>query len=175
MARSNLGPIADIVEKHRSTADLECESPGNILRTRTRYLADVRELMKFPKIDTSDPEQVNQRVDEYLDFCMEHDAMPTLSGAALAIGVGRDTLWTWETGRYRTSGHSNAVKKIRSAIEDSMTRMLMEGKMNPAAAIFLLKNWYGYKDNVDINVTPSQNRAEELPAETIEAQLKDLE
>lgn len=177
-----IDPIVSFVEQRRSDAvDTDNESPGNILRNhntltanRTRYLSDVRDLMKFPKIDTSDPDQVSKRVDEYLDFCMERDAMPTLAGAAIAIGVSRETLWIWETGKYRTSGHLNAVKKIRVAIEDSMTRMLMEGKMNPAAAIFMLKNWYGYKDNVDINVTPNTNLAEQLPASQIEAQLEDL-
>ena len=166
--------VSVVKEKRLYDPGADEVSPGNILATRSRYIADVRDLMHFPKIDTSDPVQVDKRVDEYLDFCMERDAMPTLSGAALAIGVTRETLWTWENGKYRTSGHSDAVKKVRIAIEDAMTRMLMEGKMNPAAGIFMLKNWYGYKDNVDINVTPNTTLADQLPPERIEAQLKDL-
>ena len=59
-------------------------------------------------------------------------------------------------------------------IEESINRLLMEGKMNPAAGIFMLKNWYGYKDNVDINVTPNTSMAEQLPADAIEAKIRDL-
>lgn len=175
-----MAKISDIA-KSKMAVQYNCESPGNVLAnkdkhtaTRSKYIADVKELTKMPRVDTSDIDAVNERIDQYLDFCFDHDAMPTLTGASLALGVTRDTLWTWETGKYRTTGHSNAVKKIRAAVEETMARMLSEGKMNPAAGIFLLKNWYGYKDNVDINVTPKPSISEQLPAETIEAQLEDL-
>lgn len=175
-----MAKISDIA-KSKMAVQYNCESPGNVLANkdkhtgnRTKYLGDVLELISWPKIDTSDADAVNRRIDEYLRFCFDHDAMPTITGASLALGVARETLWTWETGKYRASGHSNAVKKIRFAVEETMARMLSESKMNPAAGIFLLKNWYGYKDNVDINVTPKVSMSEQLPAETLEAQLEDL-
>lgn len=167
----------DAVTQHilqRRQAELEDTNTYVHPTQRGSYVRDALTLSKWPKIDVSDPDAINQRIDEYVDFCESHNAVPTLSGLALVLGTDRRTLWRWETGELRTPAHRDAIKRAHVLIEESINRLLMEGKMNPAAGIFMLKNWYGYKDNVDINVTPVTSMAESLPAERIEAQLKDL-
>ena len=168
---------SDAVTQHiLQRRQAELEDPESYVHPTRRgsYVRDALALAKWPKIDTSDAEAVSQRVDEYAAFCQEHDAVPTMSGLALVLGVDKFTIHRWETGELRGAAHRDAIKKARYLIEESINRLLMEGKMNPAAGIFMLKNWYGYKDNVDINVTPVTSMAESLPAERIEAQLKDL-
>lgn len=172
MSKKN-NTIVDLVQQRRQT---ELDDPQTYVHPTTRgsYVRDALTLAKWPKIDVSDADAVNRRVDEYVDFCESHNAVPTLSGLALVLGTDRRTLWRWETGELRSSAHRDAIKRAHAMIEESINRLLMEGKMNPAAGIFMLKNWYGYKDNVDINVTPNTNLAEQLPASQIEAQLEDL-
>ena len=40
-------------------------------------------------------------------------------------------------------------------IEEMWADYMMNGKINPASGIFLSKNWFGYKDQTDVVVTPN--------------------
>ena len=40
-------------------------------------------------------------------------------------------------------------------MEELWTDFMTNGKISPPTAIFLAKNWYGYKDVADVVVTPN--------------------
>ena len=42
------------------------------------------------------------------------------------------------------------------------------GKINPVAAIFLMKNHFGYQDKQEVVLTPNQQLGEQVPAEDLE-------
>ena len=42
------------------------------------------------------------------------------------------------------------------------------GKINPVAAIFLMKNHFGYADKQEVVLTPNQQLGEQVPAEDLE-------
>ena len=109
----------------------------------------------LPPIDISDPEQVKNRILEYLNYCAENDRKPQIIGMANWLGVGRDVLNDWKRGITRRDTHAYIVQKAIALLEEQWIDYMQCGKVNPAAGIFLAKNWFGYRDVQDVVVTPS--------------------
>lgn len=49
-----------------------------------------------------------------------------------------------------------------------MENYMQNGKINPVAGIFLMKNNMGYQDKQEVVVTPNQQLGEQIPAEALE-------
>ena len=81
---------------------------------------------------------------------------PSVAGLALALGTDRITLWKWEHGIESNKPQEvrNMIRRGREISEVMMVQLLQNGRMNPAAAIFLLKNDHGYKDQQDVVIAP---------------------
>lgn len=127
--------------------------PGEI----SRMLAQAVEISSWPDIDTDDADQVSDRFRKYHQFCIDHDIKPDMPGLALSIGVTRKTLWAWENGYESNKPQAvrNVIKKAREINEIMMTQMMANGKINPVAGIFFLKNSHQYTDTQDIVITPN--------------------
>lgn len=100
-------------------------------------------------VDFNDPDGVAQRIQEYFATCIKNGRRPQVAGLALAFGVDRRTLWKWRTGVTRANAPDASRQQLQQAtailnalIEDYM----QEGKINPIAGIFLMKNHFDYKD-----------------------------
>ena len=52
------------------------QTPANNSET----LDMIRELIRWPSIDASDPEQLMQRFEDYVDLCERHDSKILVSG-----------------------------------------------------------------------------------------------
>lgn len=109
----------------------------------------------LPKIDISDPKQVEDRIGQYFQFCADNDRKPQIVGMCNWLGISRDTLNQWKNGDYRSTTHTDMIKRAVSVIEEMWADYMQAGKLNPATGIFLAKNWYGYKDVADVVVTPN--------------------
>lgn len=144
-----------IVKKRRNRPDLEKfgeehAEPGD----NSRYLRYAMVSWDLPPIDISDEKQVEQRIKEYFEFCIENDRKPNMIGMANWLGVNSDTLRTWKTGEYRSSTHSVVIKKAIAVLEELWTDYMQNGKINPTSGIFIAKNMFQYQDN--ITITPGQ-------------------
>lgn len=130
---------------------IEPGKPGD----NARFIRYALASWDLPPIDISDPEQVKNRILEYFNFCADNDRKPTMIGMANWLGVDRDTLNNWKRGVVRSSTHFGIVNKALALLEEQWVDYMQSGKVNPAAGIFLAKNWYGYRDVQDVVVTPS--------------------
>jgi hypothetical protein len=63
------------------------------LAEQVRVMEKIREL---PKINFSDPVEIEERIKFFFNFCTENDLRPTVELMALSIGVSRVSLWKWE-------------------------------------------------------------------------------
>lgn len=170
--------VVEIVKKKRNRPDLanfgqENVEPGD----NSRFIREARiafdggmDRKPLPPIDISDPEQVKQRISEYLDFCELNDKKPSPIAMAAWIGVSRDTLNSWKRGECRSETHSDTIKKAMVLMEEIWYDMMQNGRINPASGIFLAKNMFGYKDVADVVVTPN-NPMQDLDAETARKRL----
>lgn len=170
--------VQQVMKKKRNRPDLakfgeENTEPGD----NSRFIREARIAFDggmnrnpLPPIDISDPEQVKQRISDYLDFCEMNDKKPSVIAMANWIGVSRETLNTWKRGEYRSDTHSDTIKKAMLMMEEIWYDMMQNGKINPASGIFLAKNVFGYKDVADVVVTPN-NPMQGLDADTARKRL----
>lgn len=112
---------------------------------------------KWPKVDTNDDQEVQDRIIKYFEYCFDNDIKPGVEGMALALGVNRRTLWQWETEVSRVgSGRCDVIKKAKQILADYMENLSQNGKINPVTAIFLMKNHFNYADKTEVEITPKQ-------------------
>lgn len=107
------------------------------------------------KIDLNDYNQVQIRVQQYLEIIKKHGMQPTIVGLASAMGLDRNKL-------YEVHAGTRPVKdaRVKELIDQmyAVTLMVLEdgmqaGLIKEVTGIFLLKNNYGYKDQQEYVVT----------------------
>lgn len=149
-------------KKHRNRPDLqkfgyEYAEPGD----NAKFLRWARVGVNLPRIDISDPVQVEKRINEYFDFCEQNDRKPQIKGLGNWLGVDDETVANWRKGVYRADTHLALIKKAVDIIQEQWWDYGQNGKVNPAAWIFIGKNAFGMKDVQDVVLTPN-NPLQEL-------------
>lgn len=136
-----------------------------------KYLEHNLKMWNWPQVDMKKPENVLERVTLYFQTCADDDMKPSVAGLALAFGIDRRTLWKWINGiqsDFVASESRVALKKAYIILNAQMENYMQNGKINPVAGIFLMKNNMGYQDKQEVVVTPNQQFGEQIPAETLE-------
>jgi len=141
---------SDKVRNSKNNFGMEYADPGD----NARFLRMARVALDLKPINPHDPVQLKGRIEEYFDFCEQHDMKPNVIGMANWIGVGRDILNRWRKGQYTSEENANIIGSAVAALEDMWQMYMMSGKINPASGIFLGKNLFGYKDVQDVVVEP---------------------
>lgn len=140
-----------------------------------RYLAHAMATMNLPRIDTSDPKQVEERIQWYLNHCATNDMKPTVKGFCNALGITRATLWNWKSGQYRAGTHEEVIVRAYDLLEEMWENYMQNGKINPMAGVFLGVNNFGYRDVKQVNLTPVvENKDDIVDVATIEAKYAEL-
>ena len=152
--------VTDIVKqkKKRTRPDrTEALTPQYEPGDMARMITNAVNLSSMGPVDMYDPEQVERRMMAFLQYTIDHDMKPTVESMALAFNTNRTQLWKWKEGveSHLPEGSRNAIKKGYSLMNQLLTQTMADGKINPVAAIFLLKNNHAYKDQTDVVVTPN--------------------
>jgi len=146
----------------------ENTKPGD----NSRYLRNAMVSLSLPQIDISDPKQVETRIKDYFQFCIDNDRKPNMKGMGNWIGISRDTVNNWKRGDYRGQTHSDLIKKAVDILEELWVDYMMNGKVNPASGIFLGKNMFDYKDEQTYNIVPANPLGEETDQATLKNKYK---
>ena len=117
------------------------------------------------QIDMKDPKQIDRRIDIFLEYCIERGMKPTVESMALAFGTDRVTLWKMKEGQAKDlpTDCRASLKRGYDLMNELMTQIMSEGKINPVSAIFLLKNNHAYRDQTEVVVTPQNPYADGNP------------
>ncbi|MDD6479438.1 MAG: terminase small subunit [Oscillospiraceae bacterium] len=134
----------------------------------SRFIRQARESVELPEIDISNPEQVQNRINWYLDRCEMNGTKPTIVGLCNVIGIDRKTLYRWGAGIDRASTHQKMIVRYKNLLEELWEMEMLEGKINPIVGIFIGKNHFGYTDKQDIVVTPNNPLGELKPTSELE-------
>ena len=137
-------------------------------KTHARFLREARVGYNLPTIDISDPVQVEQRINDYLDFCEVNDKRPNIVGVRNWLGVSSMTITRMKDGDPTANRNtSKLIHKMYNMFEEFMVDELMESKF-PTNFIFLLKNMFGYKDQTDVVVGQGSNNDVDVSKEDLE-------
>lgn len=163
-----------VKQKHKRPKRSEEYTPQYAPGDMSRMISNALALSKMGKIDMHDPEAVERRVDEAFMFMIEHDMKPTIESVALAFGTNRTTMWRWREGVESSlpEASRNAIKRAYTLTNQLLTQTMVDGKINPIPAIFLLKNNHDYKDQTDVVVTPN-NPLQDMDASEARKRLVD--
>ena len=156
----------------RTTAMSVQTEPGD----NRKYLQHTMRMWNWPEVDMREPEQVAERIEQYFGICIEDDMKPSVAGLACAFGVDRKTIWAWANGvdsKTLPTESRNLIKKAYQNLNAQMENYMQNGKINPVAGIFLMKNNMGYVDKQEMVLTPNQQLGDQVSPEDL--QRKDLE
>lgn len=160
--------------KTRPDQQLQVEAGDN-----SKYLAHNLAMFDWEQPDMTDEKQVTQRITEYFQLCADNDMKPSVAGLALAFDVDRTTIYRWANngdGSKQLSERSrNSLKKAYKILNAQMEDYMQNGKINPVAGIFLMKNNMGYRDQQEITLKPDSQLGEQKdPAEIQRKYLTDV-
>ena len=137
----------------------------------TKYVMLGARLFNLAPIDLKDPQQVNDRLNEFFQIHAEADMKPTVSGMGMALGLDRRRLWEIKTGNAKAyqlpTPVSDSIKKAYEYMEILWENYMQNGKINPVSGIFLGKNNFGYQDKTEYVVTPNMNNDSDYNADDI--------
>lgn len=156
------------LRKNIVTNDLA--EPGD----NTKFLAHALTVHNWPAIDTKDPAQVQQRINEYFNLCVQDDVKPTVKGFLNSLRVAKSTLWEWKNGGYRAGTHQQIICDAYDVLEALWEDYMMNGKINPVSGIFLGKNNFGYQDKQEYVLTPNQQQITPEDVKAIEHKYDEL-
>ena len=143
------------------------------------FLSVSMKLFNLPKVDLHNPDEVEDRLNQYFQIYYEADLKPTVAGMAMALGVDRRRLWEIRTGNYNTQKEianlptsvKDLVKKAYFILENQWESYMQQGKINPVSGIFLGKNNFGYRDQQEMVLTPNTNNEPDYDVEAIKKRL----
>lgn len=118
------------------------------------YIAHSMKLAILPKVDRLDAVQVRDRTLKYLEMCSEDGMKPNIAGYALSLGTNRTGLEAMFRDR-RVDAETYATLDMgMTVIENIMVELMLDQKINPVTAIFLLKNHFmgTYQDSAQVTV-----------------------
>jgi hypothetical protein len=156
------------LKKNGNTSDLT--EPGD----NNKFLSHELAIRNMHEIDTSDPVQVKQRIDDYFILCANNDIKPTVKGFLNSLRVAKSTLWEWKQGNYRAGTHQAIICEAYDVLEALWEHYMMNGKINPVSGIFLGKNNFGYQDKQEYVLTPNQQQITPEDIKVIESKYEEL-
>lgn len=116
--------------------------------------------------------ELQQRIDEYFAFCQQSSLRPGIEGLCLSLSISRQTLYRWASGKNCSQACTEMIQTAKSFIASFIEQCVLGGKINPASGIFLMKNWFDYKDTLSFEeVTAPESERKEISLEEIQARL----
>jgi hypothetical protein len=130
--------------------------PEERRKQNTNYIVHTMRLSAMTPIDRRNAEQIRERTIEYMQACIDDCMKPNMVGYALALGTDRVGLQRMFTDRTINAEAYAEIDRGMTMLENVMIQLMMDSKINPVTAIFLLKNHFSYKDASDVNIHAEQ-------------------
>lgn len=123
----------------------------------TKYLNHSLHMWDWKKPDMADVQAVRKRVQQYFQLCADDDMKPSVEGLAVAFDVDRKTIVRWVNGEVKSLPNEArlTIKKAYTLLNLQMADYMQNGRINPVAGIFLMKNNMSYADQTEVVLTPN--------------------
>lgn len=113
-------------------------------------------------VNLMDTEEVSQRAMQYITSCAENGTRVSPPGLALWLGITSTDLMNWLTDGGGTVEDRRNRARIYQFLHANWADNAMLGKMSPALAMFLAKNWFGYTDERRLESAETVERRKSL-------------
>lgn len=153
--RPEVAGAHNLPEKHikRNTMDKEYE---------TNYLTDMftKSMEQSRRSTNWTPEEMEQSIFEYFQYCEEHSLKPCKSGLQLFLGCSRETYSAWGRDKAKYGAISDKIQMANLLME---TQYIQNIEKFSTGNMFLLRTSHNHveKSQVDVN-TSSSTTAEDV-------------
>ena len=110
-------------------------------------------------------EECKEEIGGYFKLCYEYDMIPTVASFCVYLGSNKDTIYDHINNQ--ASDYSDLLKSAVSTILSYQETGVMSNEVPSVPFIFLGKNYHGFKDTQDVNVSATnqqQNNYQTLDA-----------
>ena len=137
---------------YRSMTPEKSEALSQIVAAGLRDLicADER-----PSCRKNDLSVIKERTSEYIQSRIREQRLPTVEGWAVALGIGRRTLYDWLRDT-RDKETYVFLRQVHDTFSDMHTTAAMGGITNPVSWIFYSKNMFGFVDKTNLSISPER-------------------
>lgn len=160
--------LAKIQKGREKLATWEPPADDEEKGSNTKILESALYWRNRPPVNLEDAEELEDRINEYFDYCAKRDEKPTKAGVRLATGISVQRFSRILSGENRANSvQQEVLLQAMDVLEYGWESYMLNGKVNPASGIFIGKNQFGYKDQVDVVAAPAQPLGELASAEDI--------
>lgn len=133
------------------------------MREKSSDLSFAVEGISLPEIDESNIAEVMERVKYYFERCDAEFQEPGVAGMCLWLGITTERWKQWCEGAEYATTHQQACERIMTLLESRIEGQMINGKINPVTAMFLLKSQFGYVDTPRPKKAGKKNILREMP------------
>ncbi|MDO5549295.1 MAG: hypothetical protein Q4F79_12525 [Eubacteriales bacterium] len=116
-------------------------------------LRDMTNLKDAGTMDKTDPQSVQQRIEDYFQICIQNGTRPLVSGFATMLGLRRKELLQVLAGQKNMGFAAEAIDVVQyyyNLLEVSWDYAMNNGGIDRVCGIFLGKNNFGYADQQEV-------------------------
>lgn len=149
--------------------DKVSQALSNVMTFAGEFKAD--DFRKGVRRFNNDLDDVANRLNNYFKTCEETGQLPTIEKMYLSLNIHRHMFSDW----IRDGSYPEAVQMINKAkdiIASMDAELAANGTLQPVVYIFRAKNFYGMRDQVDIQATTANPLGEEK--QVLEDKYKDI-
>ena len=117
---------------------------------------------------------IEERIKEYLAFCVERDISPSIAGTASWLGTSMQVVYKWLAGVSSTPQHQAVISKYYHIMQDIWAQKMENNDINPVTGIFMGKAFYGYKDTQEVVIKTEGSSSTKLSNAELIAESKRL-
>lgn len=100
-----------------------------------------------------DARELKERIEQYRSVCQELNIVPTWSDLAVALQHPRPVLTMYREGARKCPQEiRDTLKRTSLWMEAALSQVGFNNPMYSTYVIWLQKNYFGFRDNIDINV-----------------------
>lgn len=136
-------------------------------RERMSDLAFGVEGLTMPEIDVSNIKDVMERTSLYFNRCDEEFQEPGVAGLCLWLGITSERWKSWVDGAEFNATHRVFCERVMTLLESRLEEQMIQGKINPVTAMFLLKSQHGYVDTPQPKRSQKRQSIKEMPVTDI--------
>ena len=137
------------------------EVDENFVSDALKKLRDLSAISGGEAVRNND--DLRNRIQVYFDYCERNGVRPGIETICTALSIHRSTFYRWAKGINCDEERFIICSQAKHIIDGFLEMSSNQGKLNPATAIFLMKNYLGYEDSVTIEARTNQE-AEMLPS-----------
>ena len=110
-------------------------------------------------------EECEEEIGGYFKLCYDYDMIPTVASFCVYLGSNKDTIYDHINNQ--ASNFSDLLKNAVSTILSFQETGVMSNEVPSVPFIFLGKNYHGFKDTQDVNVSATNQT--QIPMQSLDA------